>query len=145
MTGENLSYLANLIQRIFSYATFKFFAGGFLVVLHFFFDTANTSAMVAVFFLILIDTATGLIAAYRTRTPIVSHKMRRVAIKVAVYFLLISAGYLVERTLPIVVIDETIIGALAVTELFSILENAAHAGYTVAARLIEKLKPTLDQ
>lgn len=145
MTEDNISYTAALLNRIFSYATLKLLGGGFLVILHFFFDAANSSAILAVFFLILMDATTGVLAAYRTRTPIVSHKILRTAIKIAVYFLLISAGFLVESTLPIKVIDETIIGALAVTELFSILENAARAGYIVAGKLIEKLKPTLAE
>jgi phage-related holin len=145
MTHGNITYTANLVQRIFSYGTLKLIAGSFLVILHFLFDAANLSAMLAVFCLILMDTATGLLAAYRTNTPIVSHKLRRLAIKIAVYFLLISAGYLAERTLPIPIIDETIIGALAVTEFFSILENSARAGYTAAGKLIGKLKSTLDR
>ena len=142
---NNLSYTATLFQRIFSYGTLKLLGGVFVIILHFFFDAVNASAMLAVFALILMDTATGLLAAYRTKTPIVSYKILRTAIKIAVYFLLISAGYLAESTLPIKFIDETIIGALAVTEFFSILENSARAGYSVAGKLIDKLKPTISQ
>jgi phage-related holin len=145
MSEDNVSYTAGLLDRVFTYATLKLLGGCFLIILHFFFDAANASAMTAVFFLILMDAGTGVLAAYRTKTPIVSYKILRTAIKVAVYSVLISAGYLAEAALPIKIVDETIIGALAVTELFSILENAARAGYVVAGKLIEKLKPTLDQ
>jgi toxin secretion/phage lysis holin len=145
MREDNISYTASLFQRIFSYSNLKLLGGAFLVVMHFFFDAANVAAMKALFALIIMDTLTGILAAFRRREPIQSYKILRTAIKIAVYFLLVSAGFLAERTLPIKVIDETIIGALAVTELFSILENCARAGYSVAWMLMRKLRSNIDQ
>jgi len=145
MNPENLSYTGTLLQRVFSYASLKVLAAAVLILLRFFFDSVNVSAMEAVFALILIDTATGLLAAYKLHEPIQSFKILRTAIKVAVYFLLISSGFLAEKTLPIKVIDETIIGALAMTELFSVLENCARAGYGIAGTILRKLRTNLTQ
>jgi phage-related holin len=140
MNPENVSYLVNLFAKLAANPWFKVFAA----IVLFFFDEANFTATAAVFVLILMDTVTGVIAAYKTGTLIESHKLLRTAIKVAVYFLLISAGRVSEHAVRIPFIDETVIAALAITELFSILENAAKAGYTVAARLLTKFTKQLD-
>ncbi len=144
MNPENISYVARLFIRLAEHAWTKIFAAILLVLFRFFFDGANVSAMIAVFVLILMDTATGLLASYRSGTPIQSHKLLRTAIKIAVYFLLISAGRVSEYAVPVPLIDETILAALAVTELFSILENAARAGFTVAARLLTKFQKEIS-
>jgi phage-related holin len=143
MNHENLYYLPALFQRIWQFAWFKLAVGVSLFILGYFFDALNTSAIVAVYFLIGMDSITGLLAAYRTETPIQSHKLLRTAIKIAVYSLLVSAGFLSEHAIPFRGIDETIIAALAITELFSILENTARAGYTVAAKLLDKFNKTI--
>jgi phage-related holin len=143
MNPENLYYVPALLLRIWDYPWIKLFVGVGLFILHFFFDSVNISAALSVFALLLMDSATGVLAAYKSGTPIESHKLLRTAIKIAVYSLLISAGFLSEKAIPFHVIDETIIAALAVTELFSILENTAKAGYTVAARLLDKFNKNL--
>jgi len=144
MNSENVNYFARLFQRIFSDAWLKISGGILLFILRYLFDSLNTSAMVAIFVLILMDTMTGLLAAYRTGTKIQSHKLFRFALKIAVYFVLISSGYVAEHAIPhITFIDETIIAALAITELFSILENVARAGFTVAATILAKLNKEL--
>jgi len=143
MNPENIYYVPALFIRIWQYAWFKLLVGISLFILHYFFDSVNTSATVAVFGLIFMDSITGVLASFRTGTPIESHKLLRTAIKIAVYSLMISAGFLSEKAIPIHGIDETIIAALAVTELFSILENTARAGYTVAARLLDRFNKNI--
>ena len=143
MNPENIYYVPALLVRIFQDRWFKLIAGISLFTLHYFFDSVNTSATIAVFALIFMDSVTGVLAAYKSGTPIESHKLLRTAIKIAVYSLMISAGFLSEKAIPIHGIDETIIAALAVTELFSILENTARAGYTVAARLLDRFNKNL--
>jgi phage-related holin len=133
------------VTRIFEHPLLKLFAAVTLVMLRFLFDSLNQSALVAVFVLILMDTLTGILAAYRRGELIQSHKILRTAIKLAVYFVLISAGFVAEKAIPVPVIDETIIAALAFTELLSILENTARAGFTIAAVLVEKLKKNIPQ
>jgi phage-related holin len=144
MNPENIYYVPTLVTRILQYPLFKLAVGISLFFLHFFFDSLNTSATIAVFALIFMDSITGVMAAFRTGTAIESHKLLRTAIKIAVYSLMISAGFLSEKAIPIHGIDETIIAALAVTELFSILENTARAGYTVAARLLDRFNKNLE-
>jgi len=144
MNPENITYVARIFQRIGDNGFVKLLAGVLLFLLRFFFDSVNTLAMAAVFVLILMDTATGLLGAYRSGAPIQSHKLFRLAVKFAVYGTLMSAGRVVEYTIPIGVIDETIIAALAITELFSILENTARAGFTVASRLLIKFQKQID-
>ena len=140
MKESDISYLGRLMLSILDNAALKLIGAGILITLRFFFDNANKSAMIAVFVLIIMDGVTGLLAAYRTEVPIRSHKLRRTAIKIAVYFMLISAGYQSEHAIPVGFIDETIIATLAFTELLSILENTAKSGFTIAAVIMKKLQ-----
>lgn len=138
---EGIAYCINMFQRICEYAWVKFLASSGLVFLSFFFDALQKEAMLAVLILILFDFITGLEAAIKTKTAIKSSKIFRSAVKVAMYFLLISAGFMAEKAVPLIsMIDETIISFLAVTELISILENTSKSGYAIPTALVEKLK-----
>jgi|GEM_PF-1679382 len=143
MNPENLSYLANVFHRLCAFPWLKLWFGIALFCFQFFFDALNTSALFAVYALILMDSVTGLLAAYRTGTPIRSHKLLRTALKIAVYSLLISAGFVSQKAIPLPGIETTIIAALGLTELFSILENTARAGYTIAAKIMTRISHDL--
>jgi toxin secretion/phage lysis holin len=91
--------------------------------------------------LLIFDFITGIEAALKTGQPVESKKVLRTAVKMTMYFLLISAGYMAEKAVPLIsFIDDTIISFLAVTELISILENTSRSGYAIPVKLVEKLK-----
>lgn len=113
----------------------------------FLFDPNETNALTAMFLLIVADFAFGLGAASYTGMPVNSSKLRRTAIKFAVYFALAAAGRLTEYALPEALgfLDETIIGYLCATELVSILENSAVMGFSVPGKVLKGLQDYLRQ
>lgn len=129
-----------MMQKIFTAWQSKLAAGGFLSFFSFFFDALQRDALVALLALIIIDFFSALLAAYNSNESIKSAKIFRTALKIVVYFSLVSAGFLAEHTVAIGIIDELILGFLAVTELISILENAGKAGYAVPKGLLNTLK-----
>jgi len=137
---EVLSYCVGVLVRVCENTYLKLSTAIGLSVLSFLFDTLQRDALLAVFVLIIMDFITAIHAVIRTGEDIKSHKIFRSAVKVAMYFLLISAGYISESAIPLGFVDDTVIAFLAVTELISILENMAKAGFAIPKSLYEKLK-----
>lgn len=140
------SYLYALIGKIAKGFELKILVGLAISVLSFLFDSVYKDAMVAILILMVFDAVTAIAAQKKLGHPISSAKIFRSATKVAVYFLLISAARLSEvatnGVLPI--LDETVMGFLAVTELVSILENVGHMGYAVPKKLLNQLEKYRD-
>lgn len=124
---------------------FKAIASGFFIAIEFLFDSLQKQAMIAIIVLITIDFISGLYASLKSGQKIQSSKIRRTAFKVAAYFLLISAGFVAEKAVPIQIIDDTIISFLAATELISILENMSLAGYAIPIKLLDSLKNLISK
>lgn len=137
---EHTSYIAQIMQKIFFAWQTKIVSGIGLTILSFMFDALQRDALLALLILIIIDFFSALLAAYNTDEAIRSAKIFRTALKIVVYFLLVSAGFLAERAIPLGIIDEIILGFLVATELISVLENAARAGYAVPTGLLNTLK-----
>lgn len=132
--------ITTFLHRIFDYATFKASFAAVLIVLSFLYDPLRADAMIALLVLIFIDFVTAILACMKTCETIRSSRIAYSAVKTAVYFLLIAAGYVAEQAIPLNVIDETIIAFLAATELVSVLENTSKAGYAVPQSLLNWLK-----
>lgn len=128
------------LKSALDYLTFKLFFATFFVITAFLFDPLHTQAIIAILVLIVIDFITAIFACLKTCDQIKSRKILYSAIKTSVYFLLIAAGFVAEKTIPFPVIDETIMAFLAATELISILENTSKAGYAVPQSLLKWLK-----
>lgn len=125
----------------------KTFAAALLSVTGFLFDGLLREAMLALLILLIFDFITGVAAAKREGQEISSHSAFRTAVKIAVYFLLISAGRMAEATIgsTLPFIDEAVLAFLGVTELISILENVGRLGYAVPLKLLNKLKDYRDR
>ena len=147
MNSENWTYLAGMCWKCgISDFWVKVVGTSVFVSYTFFFDALHGEALVALFFLIMADFVSGIIASFKTGVEIKSAKILRSAFKMVVYFVMVSAGFLTETAgLGFLPIDETIIGFLAVTELISVLENVANMGYVVPKRLLNKLKSYADK
>lgn len=147
MAQIEIQYLWSLIQKIFRGIEFKLISGALVGVLSFFYDNVYQDAMLAIFFLLIFDFITGVVAGKKLKKQIKSGKVFRTAQKMAIYFLLISAGYLAEtathRMVP--VIDEGIMGFLALTELISIIENVGFMGYAIPKKLLNQLTKLKNQ
>lgn len=86
------------------------------------------STLVALLFLVIMDTITGLWAAIVTKTPISSRKLSRTIVKTLIYLLTVCIVHVANTYLllagPFLVpLDSLITSFIALTELKSILEN----------------------
>lgn len=108
--------------------------------LSFFFDLAQKDLLISLLALIIIDSITAVYANFKKGNPIESRKIAKTAGKIAVYFLIISAGFISERAIEISVIDTLIITYFTFTELWSILENAKRAGVPIPEKVYKLLK-----
>lgn len=134
-------HIFNILKKITADFWLKAFGACSLGIFSFFFDSLNFHAMLALFFLIVVDFFFGITSAYKAGEEIQSRKVLRTAFKFVVYFSLVSAGHLAETaTYNIIPIDEGIIATLAITELISILESFAKMGYKTPLRLLNRLK-----
>ena len=145
MNIENLTYCASLLVSLCKNIWFKITLSSGVIAYSYFFDPTHTQLLLSLFILIILDFITGIAAAVKEKRPIKSHKVLRTAIKIGVYYLIITSTHLAEGSVPIPLLDETAIGFLTATELVSILENVARSGYAVPKSLLVKLKDILGQ
>lgn len=141
MPSIEVAYIKTLLSKILHGMEIKLIFGFSISALSFLFDNVYYDTMIAILILIVFDFITSIAAQKKHGHPIISSKIFRSAKKVAVYFLLISAGFLAERGTQnlVPIIDETIMGFLAITELISILENIGKLGYAVPQKLLNQL------
>lgn len=105
------------------------------------FFTPIFPAMIAAGALIGIDTLTGIMKSKKKGMPITSRKLSAVLTKMLLYQVLIISAHLSEvymvAELPFV---KLVLGAIALVEFKSILENASsYLGKDVAKAILEKL------
>ena len=81
--------------------------------------------VVAVFFVVLIDFITGIMAAYKSGDKITSAGFRRTLSKLAIYQFALISGHLIEDYLILDAfpVARIIAGVIGLVELTSILEN----------------------
>lgn len=141
MKDENIQYTAGLFAKICQDIVIKCLGAWLLVVSNFFVDDVLTKAITALFFLIIFDSITGVLAAKKTGDAIRSAKLVRTPIKIAIYFMLVTAARIAEYSLPtqIAYLDEVVLAFLALTELVSVMENIGKMGYAVPKQLLAKL------
>lgn len=140
-----VKYTSQLLENVFTnHITAKVFSVYTFAVIGYFFDLNKKEALVSLFILIIFDFIFGIASARVNKIPITSSKIRRTAIKLAVYFMLISASFLAEKSISFLPIDETVLAFLVLTELISIIENAGHCGFAVPKKLLAQLQEYRD-
>ena len=139
--NEISAYMPAMVSKIIGDFWVKFTGSLAFVSLSFFFDSLHIQALVALFFLIIVDFVFGIVASYKTGVEIKSAKVLRTGLKMVVYFTMVSAAFLAETAgIDFLPLDETVIAFLAATELVSIIENTANMGFAVPKKLLNKLK-----
>lgn len=146
MKSENIQYIGGIFYKICQDVILKCVATAGIVTAEFLIDGILVKAMVALLFLILFDSITGVLAAKRTGDKIRSAKLFRTPVKIAIYFMLITAARIAEYSIPEFVsyLDEVVIAFLTLTEFISVLENIGKMGYAVPKQLLTKLKSLRD-
>lgn len=147
MKEDNVAYIGGLFGKICSNIVIKCYVALGFVIANFFVDTLMAKAMLALFFLIIFDWVTGVLAARKTGHVIKSSKIVRTPLKIAIYFMIITAARIAEFSLPSAVryLDDTVIAFLTLTELTSVLENTGRLGYAIPKKLLEKLMSWRDE
>lgn len=142
---ETINYTSQLFSSVCSHLLSKCLVALLYIVYSFTFNEGHHVAMVSILILIIFDFITGLTAVKINGEEIKSSKIRRSALKVLFYFLLISSGNLAEKAVGInFFLDETIMGFLAATELISIIENVGRIGFAVPKKMLNKLEKFRD-
>ena len=143
----HVKYIANVFTSITEHAWVKASSALGYSLYAYSFDPLQTRGLQALLILIVMDFLTGISAAKRSGEEIKSSNIFRSALKVLLYFMMVSATHLTESAVPIIKAfgDETIIAFLALTELISILENVGRLGFSVPQRMLNKLIELRDQ
>ena len=136
-----LNDVSDIFEKIFHSYGVKLIISGLLIFLSFGFDPNHQKALLAVFILIWADCITAIYGSFRSGVAIRSSKFFRTPIKIGIYFGLIYVTHVTGYTIPFLsnILDETIIGFVATTELISIMENIHKMGYPVPSQLVKKL------
>lgn len=140
--NENAIYTTSLFSKVCSDILPKCAFSLTYIIYSFAFDTLKGEALIALMGLIIFDFVTALYAVRKTGEKIKSGRIFRTPVKIVLYYLMISAGHFVELVIPQLsfIVDETILGFLALTEIISIFENVGKLGYEVPTNLLDKLK-----
>lgn len=138
------------VLSIINYSWLKLTGAFSLATLGFFFDLGQEDLLISLLALIIIDSITAVYANFKKGNPIESRKMAKTAGKIAIYFIVVSAGFMAENMLPFLddgvkIIDELILGYFVITELISILENSKRAGVPIPDKVYNLLKEYKEQ
>jgi len=139
------------IDQVFTYAsnTCQALVQGFyakcagaigMLLLEFSFGSIGFNIVVAVIFLIIIDTITGVIAAKKQNEVISSKRFFDSVVKLLLFPLIIAAGVITQTAIgtEILMLPQIIAGYLAVHEFLSIVENFGRIGYKIPQQLLNK-------
>ena len=140
MNGLDTTYVFSKAIAIFQPSALKFIATSLLSVLFFFFGNLYMDALIAIVMLMILDAILGMWASKIEGNPITSSRAADSLKKGIVYFMAISAGYFVDLTIPLNVVQATMVGFVGVTEFISVLENVGRLGYETPKKLLNQLK-----
>lgn len=146
MKLESIQYIGSLFAATCEHFWTKCVTSFFFSYYIFFFDVHLLEASKALLILIIVDFVTAFFAAKKSGDEIKSSKIFRTPIKILIYFMLVSVAHMMEVVSPVLsILDETMMGFLALTELISILENTGRMGFAVPQKLLNKLHELRDQ
>lgn len=138
--SNTLLYIVDKTSAVFEVNTLKVVVSVLLSVFFFFFGNLYTDALVAIVMLMALDAFLGVWASKREGAAITSSRFADSVKKGIVYFMAISAGYFVDLTVPLDLVQATMVGFVGVTEFISVLENAGRMGYSTPKKLLNQLR-----
>jgi len=138
---DSWNYLKYVLMVAFHPSVLKAIVAGLLIIYSFFFDSAQSQSLLALFVLVIMDFISGISASKKVGEPIRSSKIKHTAIKITAYFGVIAGAHLAEFGLYtfIAVLDETVIAFFLCTELVSLLENVGRMGFNTPKKLLNQL------
>lgn len=111
-----------------------------ILILQFSFGTIGFSIVAAVIMLIIIDTITGVIGAYKQKNEITSKRFFDSIVKLLLFPLIIAAASITETAIGtnILFLPQIVAGYLAMHEFLSIVENFGKIGYKIPQKILNK-------
>jgi len=111
-----------------------------ILLFQFSYGTIGFKIVVAVILLIIIDTITGVIGAYKQNEQISSKRFFDSIVKLLLFPMIIAAASVTETAIgtQILVLPQIVAGYLAVHEFLSIIENFGRIGYKIPQRILNK-------
>ena len=129
-----------VFHSLFTYVNSKIIASLLFSVGSYLIGVENFEWLACLCVLIVIDLLTGVIAAVKMGYAIESRKALKSTTKLVVYLLLFTAVHLTSHSVPSsAFLVSTVSTFLILTELLSIVENVAKAGYAVPKRLLNQI------
>ena len=137
---NDLAYTLQKTAQMVEPTTIKVITAAILSIGFFLFGHLYTDALVAIVMLMTFDAITAISANIYEGNEITSRRFSRTLLKGIIYFMAISAGYFVDLTVPLDMIQGTMVAFVGVTEFISILENIGRMGYETPKKLLNQLK-----
>jgi len=111
-----------------------------ILLVQFSFGSIGFSIVAAVILLIIIDTITGLIGAYKQKQPITSKRFFDSVVKLLLFPMIIAAASITQTAIgtTILFIPQIVAGYLAMHEFLSIVENFGKIGYKIPQKILNK-------
>jgi phage-related holin len=154
----NMDQIVLSIKALFSKPTLAAVWAVIAAVFSHIFGLVDGELMVVIFYLVVIDTFTGLAASISEGQPIISRKLFRLAVKVVVYSSFIGLVGIVGRIclnseisgLCLVAMSDGNMQNLALlwviaTEIKSVIENLGRAGWKVPQPIQDKINAVFNR
>ena len=111
-----------------------------ILLLQFSFGTIGFKIITAVILLIIIDTITGIVGAFKQKEEISSKRFFDSVIKLVFFPMIIAAASIAQTAIgtDMLAIPQLVAGYLAVHEFLSVIENFGKIGYIIPQKILNK-------
>lgn len=111
-----------------------------ILLLQFSFGTIGFQIVFAVILLIIIDTFTGIVGAYKQKQPISSKRFFDSVIKLVFFPMIIAAASIAQIAIgtTMLFLPQIVAGYLAMHEFLSIIENFGKIGYKIPQKILNR-------
>mgnify|MGYP000876526900 FL=1 len=111
-----------------------------VLLVQFSFGTIGFSIIAAVIILIVINTITGLIAAYKQKDAITSKRLFDSVIKLLLFPMIIAAASITQTALGtnILFLPQIVASYLSIHEFLSVIENFGKIGYKIPQKVLNR-------
>lgn len=111
-----------------------------MLILQFSFGTIGFQIVAAVIMLVVIDTITGVVAAYKQKDIISSKRFFDSVVKLLLFPLIIAAASIAQTAIGtnVLFLPQLVAGYLGMHEFLSIVENFGRIGYKIPQKILNR-------
>lgn len=135
-----ISYTSETCSALMSGFVAKCLGAIGILLFQFSYGTIGFSIVAAVILLIIIDTITGVIGAYKQKQPISSRRFFDSIVKLLLFPMIIAAASITQTALgtTVLFLPQVVAGYLAMHEFLSIVENFGKIGYKIPQKVLNR-------